>query len=371
VSYIVAPNTKSASRSGTIWAAGKTLALNQIGVTCALNLSSRNISVPPNGVTGSALNLTANAPDCQWTATANVPWILVSSGPNGSGTGTVSYTVGVNTGALRTGTMTVGGQTVYLTQAGAGGSLSTLASVTPGGVVNGASGASTITPGGFVAIYGQNFADPGTGADWSLAIQNGRLPTSVAGASVTINGKPSYVNYVSPTQINALAPPDTATGSVDMVVATSHGTSVAPAMLATSSPGLFAYSLSGTSYAAAVFASDGAYVAASGAMPGVATRPARPGDNIVLFATGLGQTNPAYPAGQVLTTAYPIANLSQLSVLIGGQPATVQYAGMTFAGMFQINVQLPVGIPAGDQSIVMRVGTQSSQSGVYLTCGGS
>jgi hypothetical protein len=64
----------------------------------------------------------ANAPDCQWTAAASVPWILLSGGTKGTGTGTVTYTVGVNTGGLRTGTITIAGRTVYINQAGAGGS---------------------------------------------------------------------------------------------------------------------------------------------------------------------------------------------------------------------------------------------------------
>jgi uncharacterized protein (TIGR03437 family) len=68
--------------------------------------------------------------------------------------------------------------------------------------------------------------------------------------------------------------------------------------------------------------------------------------------------------------AYPLPDLSQISVLIGGKPATVLYAGMTYPGLFQINIQVPNGVPAGDQSIVLGVGGQLSQSTAYLTCGG-
>jgi uncharacterized protein (TIGR03437 family) len=102
----------------------------------------------------------------------------------------------------------------------------------------------------------------------------------------------------------------------------------------------------------------------------VTSRPAKAGDYILLFATGLGQTNPPYPVGQVLTAAYPVPDLSKVSVLIGGQPALVQFAGMTYAGVFQVNIQVPSGIPAGDQPIVLGIAGQASPPAVYLTFGG-
>ena len=186
-----------------------------------------------------------------------------------------------------------------------------------------------------------------------------------------IDGKNGFIYYVSPTQVNAVAQPDAATGPVEVDVTTNHGTVPANVSMVPVSPGLFAYTLQGTIYADAIFSSDGAYVAAVGAVPGAISRPAQAGDYIMLFATGLGSTNPPYPVGQVLTTAYPVPDLSQISVLIGGRPATVLYAGVTYPGLFQINIQVPSGISAGDQPIVLSVGGQASQSAMYLTCGGS
>jgi uncharacterized protein (TIGR03437 family) len=85
-----------------------------------------------------------------------------------------------------------------------------------------------------------------------------------------------------------------------------------------------------------------------------------------LYATGLGQTNPPYPAGQVLPWAYPIADLSQVQLLFGTQPAKVMWAGMTFAGVFQINVQVPVGVATGEQPVVLTIGAQSSPQATVL-----
>jgi len=72
------------------------------------------------------------------------------------------------------------------------------------------------------------------------------------------------------------------------------------------------------------------------------------------------------PAGQVLSGAYPIADLSQVQLLFGTRPAKVLWAGMTFAGVFQINVQVPDGIAAGDAPVVLKIGSQSSMQATVL-----
>jgi uncharacterized protein (TIGR03437 family) len=368
VTYTVSPNPSSASRTGTIWIAGQSLTISQSGVVCSLSVSPRSVVVPPGGLTGASISVSANAADCPWSSIASAPWLLVSAGSTSAGSGTVTFTVGVNVGGLRTGTITAAGQKIYVNQAAAGGSVSSLASLNVGGIVNAASSSPPIASGSFVSVYGQNLSD--TTTDWSSAIVNGKLPTSLGGVQVLINGKNAFICYVQATQVNVLAPPDTATGPVEVDVITSHGTVVATVNLAALSPALFTYTLQGTAYAAAQFASDYAYVAPSGALPGTSSRPAQPGDNILLYATGLGQTNPACPVGQVLTAAYPVPDLSKVNVLIGGKPALVQFAGMTYAGLFQINIQVPNGIPAGDQPIVLGVSGQASLPTVYLTFGG-
>ena len=129
VAYTVSPNPDSAPRSGVVWIAGQSLTVKQSGVVCSLSAAPRSVSVAAFGLTGTSLTVTTDAPDCQWTAVANVAWILVSGGNSGTGGGTVTYTVGVNTGSLRTGTITVAGQKVYVNQAASGGSVASLASL--------------------------------------------------------------------------------------------------------------------------------------------------------------------------------------------------------------------------------------------------
>jgi uncharacterized protein (TIGR03437 family) len=365
LNYSVAPNPNSASRAGTLWIAGKFLTVTQSGLTCALNLPSRNVSVAAAGITGPTMPVSFNAPDCSWNATTNVPWILLGSASSGSGSGAIAYTVGVNTGALRTGSIAIAGRTVYINQAGPGASSTSLASIPNGGVVNAASYAPLIAPGSFVAIYGQNLAD--AAASWDTAILGGKtLPTSLGGVQVQINGKKAFINYLASGQINVLAPPDSTAGLVDIDVVTNHGTATATVSIGAVSPAFFAYALQGKLYPVAFFANENVQVAGDGALAGAASRPATAGDYLTLYATGLGQTTPAYPVGQVITRAFPITDLSQVQVLFGTQPAKVLFAGMTFAGVFQINVQVPDGVPTGEVPVVLKIGTQSSAQTAVL-----
>ncbi|MGH9142177.1 MAG: BACON domain-containing protein [Vicinamibacterales bacterium] len=66
-----------------------------------------------------SVTVSASAAECAWTASANVAWLTVTSGASGAGNGTVAFTVAANTGAARTGTLTVGGQALTVSQAAA------------------------------------------------------------------------------------------------------------------------------------------------------------------------------------------------------------------------------------------------------------
>ena len=91
-------------------------------------------------------------------------------------------------------------------------------------VLNGASYQPGIEAGSWVMIQGTNLANTFPGRTWrSDEIVNGNLPTSLDGVSVTIDGKPAFVYYISPTQINVQAPSDTAAGAVNVVVDNNGG----------------------------------------------------------------------------------------------------------------------------------------------------
>ena len=132
----------------------------------------------------------------------------------------------------------------------------------------------------WAAVYGKDFT--AVTRQWRAEeIVNGRLPTELEGVSVTINGKPAAVSYVSPTQVNVQVPDDETVGLVRVQVTTAQGTATGVAERQPFSPGLFTFD---GKYAASQHA-DYSFVAA--------TRPARPGEIVILWGTGFGPTTPA------------------------------------------------------------------------------
>lgn len=98
--------------------------------------------------------------------------------------------------------------------------------ITPGGVVSASAfgGFPNVAPGSWIEIYGSNLA-PGT-SGWTTAdFTNGVGPTSLGGVTVSVGGAAAFIDYVSPTQIDALVPSNTATGVQELTVTTANGTS--------------------------------------------------------------------------------------------------------------------------------------------------
>ena len=237
--------------------------------------------------------------------------------------------------------------------------------ISAGGVVNAASQSASIESGSWVSIYGSNLAPStvATGRSWTGAeIVNGQLPVNLDGVSVTINGKPAAISYVSNTQLNVQAPDDTATGPVAVVVTTANGSSDAATVnLQPFSPGLFMFT---TKYPAAILA-DGTYAAAPGTLASVVSRAATAGDVVQLFGTGFGATDPAVVSGWVFAGAAETA--ATVTATIGGVSAPVEFSGITGAGLYQINVRVPAGLPAGDLPLMLTVGGVSIPAASYLT----
>jgi uncharacterized protein (TIGR03437 family) len=116
VNYSVAANTGTSSRTGTMTIAGQTFTVTQTGgSTCTFTLAPTSQNIAASGGNGS-VNVTSQS-GCNWTARSNSDWITISSGASGSGNGVVNYAVATNSGAARTGTLTIAGQTFTVTQA--------------------------------------------------------------------------------------------------------------------------------------------------------------------------------------------------------------------------------------------------------------
>jgi hypothetical protein len=101
-------------RSGAITAGGQTFTVQQ-GNGCSYSLSASSHNAPASGGSGSVNVAAGNG--CTWTATSNASWLSVTSGASGNGNGTVGFTAAGNSGAARSGTLTIGGQQFTVSQA--------------------------------------------------------------------------------------------------------------------------------------------------------------------------------------------------------------------------------------------------------------
>src|SRR5213078_3423091 len=87
---------------------------------------------------------------------------------------------------------------------------------------------------------------------------------------------------------------------------------------------------------------------------------AKAGDIIQLYATGLGVS----PAGNVISS--PIAFAGAVTCTIGSTNVPVLGAALVAVGEFQVNIQIPSGIPDGEYPLTIKVGSANSQTGVII-----
>ncbi|HLJ51095.1 MAG TPA: SBBP repeat-containing protein [Bryobacteraceae bacterium] len=117
VNYSVAVNTLTSGRSGVLTISGQAYTVTQAGSTPTFSLNPTSANVAAGGSTGSVA-VTCSASDAAWTASSNAPWVTITSMATGQGSGTVSYSIAANSGASRSGNITIAGQTFTISQAG-------------------------------------------------------------------------------------------------------------------------------------------------------------------------------------------------------------------------------------------------------------
>ncbi|MBZ5579046.1 MAG: SMP-30/gluconolactonase/LRE family protein [Acidobacteriia bacterium] len=246
-----------------------------------------------------------------------------------------------------------GNNAVRLLQPGA-------ASITLQAVTHGATNLpGPVAPGEVVVLYGSGLGPP------QLTLYqvgaNGTVSTSLAGTRVLMGGIPAPILYTSPTQVGAVAPFGLIGSSV-AVVAEYLNQATAPQSLAVvaANPGLFTLNYSGKGQAVAVNQTGQLNTSSS---------PAAVGSQLLLYASGLGQTSPTGTDGLLGTAPLPAA-AQPVHVTIGGQPATVISAtGVAgqLAGLMQVTVQVPAGITTGAAvPVTVQVGSATSASGVTV-----
>jgi uncharacterized protein (TIGR03437 family) len=231
-------------------------------------------------------------------------------------------------------------------------------------VVNGASFLPGVTANSLATIQGTNLAS--VTDNWNAALANGQLPTSLDGVTVLFSGKPAYLTYISPTQINLLVP-DVSAGNVSVVV-TNNG--ITPT-------GLFntPSSLNGPAFfvwpgnQAVATRQDYSYAAKGGTFAGLTTIAAKPGDVLILWGTGFGPTTPATPVGIPVPGDKTYLSAARPTITINKLPATVYGAALApgYAGLYQVAIQVPASLADGDWPIVATAGGVSSPTGALLS----
>ena len=239
-------------------------------------------------------------------------------------------------------------------------------------VVTTSSGASQISQNAWIEVHGA-YLMVSSPLTWSNAsFQNG-LPTTLGGVTATVDGMPAAIYYASPTQINILAPLDTAIGSVPVQLNTPLGsTAIANATEVATAPAFLVIDTAG--HVAAEHLPNYSLLGPTSLdQPGYNFTPAVPGENVTIYTTGFGQTSPAF-SKQLTDTGltsstdpFPI-NLGTLpQVTIGNLPATVSFAGLVSPGLYQINLTIPPSAPAGDLAILATYNGSSTQSNAVIT----
>jgi uncharacterized protein (TIGR03437 family) len=215
-------------------------------------------------------------------------------------------------------------------------------SISSGGVLNGASftKGQAITPGSLISIFGTNLASQVSEADTiPLSKSLGGVTVLFVNGNTAINAPMLFANG---SQLNAQVPwelvPAGASANVNVIV-TANGvnSNTANVAVAPFSPGVFA----SNSRAIAVN-SDGTLAWPVGAVPGLTTHPAKIGDVVIVYATGLGAV--AHPPADGENSLDQLrTNLVTPQILIGGVSAQVGFSGLSpqFVGVNQLNVTIP------------------------------
>jgi len=360
------------------------------------NLAALGGSVPVLGMSASSLNFTA---DGQQTITITNNGIgplrigtLAVTGMNTGDFGisgscsnsslapkancTVTVAFGATAEGVRTAALMIvsnaPGSPVLIPMSGSGAVQTTAAAPQVSKVISASAfGAfNAVAPGTWVEIYGSNLS-PAT-RQWSGNDFTGNAaPTALDGVQVTIGGEPAFVDYISADgQINAQLPSDLPTGSPLQLRVTSNGVASNPVNVTVNAvqPGLLApvsFQVDGNQYVAAVLP-DGSFALPVGAIAGVNSRPANPGEIVTLYGIGFGPVTPSAAAGQVVTQQNQLTLPFQ--VMFGQTPAQLTYYGLapTMVGLYQFDVVVP-SVPTSDAvALTFNLGKVAGSQTLYI-----
>jgi uncharacterized protein (TIGR03437 family) len=230
------------------------------------------------------------------------------------------------------------------------------------GVVNAASYVGgPVAPGEIITIFGSDLG-PSSPASLQLTPDGKYVTKVLANTRVLFDGVPAPLLYVSATQVSAVAPFSLAGKSVTRVQVEYMGRSSEAVTLpvVAAAPGIFTVGATGKGQGAVLYWPDYKLNGAG--------NPARPGMTVMVFGTGGGLLQPPGEDGEIVSRVQRLE--LPVTASIGGVPAVVSYAGSApglVAGVLQVNVVVPEGVPEGDAvPLVVKVGEMESQPGVTM-----
>ena len=215
-------------------------------------------------------------------------------------------------------------------------------------VVNAASSQSGAVAGGqFVSLYGSGLGPTPYATGWQKGL---------GGSKVFFNGIEAWMTLASDGQINVVVPYGV-TGKADVTVQFNAKTSDPfPLAVTDSSPGIFTWD---TGPGPAVIVANG------GASVNPRTNPIARGSVVAFWATGQGAVSPGGQDGEAISGSKSL--MLPYKVTIGGVDAPVQFIGLLYTGVIQINATVPASAPAGDVELILTIGNTSSRKGVTVT----
>jgi uncharacterized protein (TIGR03437 family) len=225
-----------------------------------------------------------------------------------------------------------------------------------------------IAPGSLIEIYGMNLT-ASKPLGWGSAFINDIAPTQLGDVSVSVGGKAAFINYISPGQVNALVSSDAPTGPQEITLTNSIGTSDPyPIYVNPTQPGLLAPSqfiINGKQYVFAMLP-GGVFALPENAVPEVSSRPAMPGETIVLFGIGFGPVTGDFPAGTLFTGTDSLT--TPFHFLFGNTQATVAYDGLApgLTGLYQFDVVVPNVAANNALSISINLGGVAGTQKLYI-----
>lgn len=236
-------------------------------------------------------------------------------------------------------------------------------------VTDAAAGGPGFANGSRIVIRGFDLAS--TTQELSEADLDGdKLPVTLAGVRVRVFDRDGYPYFVSPTEVRLIAPDNPLSNTRFALTVVNNGRASNSYVANTLPRNPEFFRLKGTRYVEARFRADGVVAAPEGVLAdGAASRLVLPGEEILLFGTGCGATDPVVPADRMTKDAMA-AVTDPVVLTIGGKPAVVAFAGAVGNGVCRVDATVPE-LPAGDAEVILRIGNFLSADAVLLAVGGN